>query len=180
MATGLWRSPESWARARQNTPSDIFSFGVVIIYVMLNGIVFRVSDEELRWDNAWWHALRRHVSFFGDKDGFKGLIHHVGEKNEFFDRLISVAGDFNAERPRKPFALWHYVDPQLRDLVVKMINLGPARRIMAREALEHPWFRQADSRQKRHKYAVDFRINAKALVFLYKSVANTWVVKPVM
>ena len=26
----FWRSPESWARARQNLPSDIFSFGIVV------------------------------------------------------------------------------------------------------------------------------------------------------
>jgi serine/threonine protein kinase len=26
----LWRSPESWARAAQGTPSDIFSFGIVV------------------------------------------------------------------------------------------------------------------------------------------------------
>ncbi|KAH7370624.1 kinase-like domain-containing protein [Rhexocercosporidium sp. MPI-PUGE-AT-0058] len=35
----LWRSPESWARAAQGTPSDIFSFGIVSIYVMLNDMV---------------------------------------------------------------------------------------------------------------------------------------------
>lgn len=144
----LWRSPESWARARQNTPSDMFSFGVVVIYVMLNDMIFRVSDEELGGDGAWWHILRRHISYFGDEDGFKGLLRHVGEEDVFFDRLIALAGDFDAERPRKPFAMWHYVDAELRDLVVKMTNLDPARRITAREALEHPWFRHADSRQK--------------------------------
>jgi serine/threonine protein kinase len=26
----LWRSPESWARSRQNQASDIFSFGIVV------------------------------------------------------------------------------------------------------------------------------------------------------
>lgn len=144
----LWRSPESWARARQNTPSDIFSFGVVVIYVMLNDMVFRVSDEGPGADDAWWHILRRHISYFGDEDGFKGLLQHVGEENVFFDRLIALAGEFDAERPRKPFAMWHYVDAELRDLVTKMTNLDPARRISAREALEHPWFRDADSRQR--------------------------------
>lgn len=94
----LWRSPESWARARQNTPSDMFSFGVVVIYVMLNDMIFRVSDEGLGGDDAWWHILRRHISYFGDEDGFKGLLQHVGEDNVFFDRLIALAGDFDAER----------------------------------------------------------------------------------
>lgn len=26
----IWRSPESWCRARQNQASDIFSFGIVV------------------------------------------------------------------------------------------------------------------------------------------------------
>lgn len=139
----LWRSPESWARARQNTPSDVFSFGVVIIYVMLDDIVLRVSDEELGGDDAWWHILRRHISFFADEDGFQGLLGHIGEENVFFERLIALAGDFGPGKRRKPFAFWQYADAELRDLVVKMTNLDPARRITAKEALEHPWFSSA-------------------------------------
>ncbi|KAF2278015.1 kinase-like protein [Westerdykella ornata] len=141
----LWRSPESWARARQRTPSDIFSFGVVAIYVVLNDMIFRVSDEELSWHDAWRHILRRHISYFGDEDGFRGLLRHIGEENPFFERLVALAGDFDAERPRKPFTMWQYVDGEFRDLIMKMANLDPARRITAREALEHAWFRQADS-----------------------------------
>lgn len=141
----LWRSPESWARARQNTPSDVFSLGVVTIYVMLNDMIFRASDEELSREDAWWYILRRHISYFADEDGFKGLLQHLGEDNPFFERLIDLAADFDADRPRKPFAMWHYVDSELRDLIAKMTNLDPARRITARDALEHPWFHQADS-----------------------------------
>ncbi|KZL66695.1 serine/threonine protein kinase (calcium/calmodulin dependent protein kinase) [Colletotrichum tofieldiae] len=140
----LWRSPESWARARQNTPSDVFSFGVLTIYVMLNDMIFRVSDDELSSEDAWRHILRRHISYFGDETGFKGLLQHVGEDNLFFQRLIDLAADFDADRPRKPFAMWHFVDAELRDLIIKMPNLDPARRITAREALKHPWFQQTD------------------------------------
>jgi serine/threonine protein kinase len=138
----LWRSPESWARARQNMSSDMFSFGVVVIYVMINEMVLRPSNDKLAGDDAWWHILRRHISYFADEDGFKGLLQHIGEDNVFFDRLIALAGDFDSERPRQPFTGWQYVDEELRDLVMKMTNLDPARRITAREALSHPWFRQ--------------------------------------
>lgn len=144
----LWRSPESWARARQNTPSDVFSFGVVAIHVMLNDIILRVSDEELHGSDAWRYILRRHISYFADEDGFRGLLRHIGEENPFFERLIALAGDFNAERPRSPFTVWQYVDVEFKDLITKMTNLDPARRIIAREALEHSWFRQASSGQK--------------------------------
>jgi len=69
---------------------------------------------------------------------------HVGEENEFFDRPVAIAGDFNETGPRKPFAVWHYVNKDLRDLVGKMTSLDPKRRIAAREALEHAWFREVD------------------------------------
>ncbi|RMZ80302.1 hypothetical protein DV738_g2801, partial [Chaetothyriales sp. CBS 135597] len=121
---------------------------VVAIYVMVNEMVFRVNDTELSSDDAWWHILRRHISFFGDEGGFEGLLQHIGEENVFFDRLIALASDFDSERPRQPFAKWHYVDAGLRDLVVKMTNLDPAKRITAREALDHPWFRETCSSQK--------------------------------
>lgn len=147
----LWRSPESWARARQLLSSDVFSFGIVAVYVMYSQMVFRLSSEEMSGEDAWWHVLRRHISVFGDVDGIKGLLRHVGEENVFFDRLIAIAGDFGPEKPREPYARWYYEDgedAELRDLVIKMTNLDPAQRITAREALEHPWFRQAGAEQQ--------------------------------
>lgn len=143
----LWRSPESWARARQNTPSDIFSFGIVSIYVMLNKMVFLdgLGEEELACEDAWRHILQRHVSYFAtDEDSFRGLLRHVEHEDPWFDRFAALAGDFNADKPRKPFAGWMYVDAEFRDLIGKMTNLDPARRITAREALEHPWMQEIE------------------------------------
>ncbi|KAL2016165.1 hypothetical protein VTK56DRAFT_4105 [Thermocarpiscus australiensis] len=62
----LWRSPESWARAKQGLPSDSYSFAIVAIYVMLDHMVFHVGDAQLEEDRAWWHILRKHISHFGD------------------------------------------------------------------------------------------------------------------
>ncbi|KAI9709528.1 MAG: hypothetical protein M1820_003288 [Bogoriella megaspora] len=140
----LWRSPESWARALQDIASDVYSFGVVAVYVMLQHMSFYVSDEDPVADDAWRHILRRHISYFGDEHGFRGLLKHIGEENVFFERLIALAADFDLERPREPFAHWLLVDPEFRDLITKMMNLNPAKRISAREALEHPWFRQSE------------------------------------
>jgi serine/threonine protein kinase len=100
----LWRSPESWARAKQDHASDIYSFAVVAIYVMQNYTVFRPAHEEVVENMPWWAILRRHISCFGDEEGFRGLLRHVGQETPFFDRFIVLAGDFDAENPRKPFA----------------------------------------------------------------------------
>ena len=45
-----------------------------------------------------------------------------------------------AHVPYKPFSKWpDIVDPSFRDLVLRLTNLDPVKRITAREALEHPW-----------------------------------------
>ncbi|KAJ9232761.1 hypothetical protein DTO169E5_7321 [Paecilomyces variotii] len=138
----IWRSAESWCRSRQNQASDVFSFGIVMIYVMLNEMVFRVSDDQLKSADSWRYILRRHISYFADEDGLNGFLEHIGEENPFYKRLIDLADSFGPGNPRQPFQRWSYVEPELRDLVGKMTNLDPTKRINAREALQHRWFRQ--------------------------------------
>lgn len=103
----LWRSPESWTGAMKETPSDVFSFGVVAIYVMLNKMVFYngLTDEQVNGDDAWWHILRRHISFFGtDTESLQGLVRYVGEDGPWFDRFADLSSSFGKQEPRQPFA----------------------------------------------------------------------------
>ena len=51
-----------------------------------------------------------------------------------------IAEGFNEEFPREPFTLWKGIEPEFRDLVSRMTNVDPERRITAQEALLHPWF----------------------------------------
>jgi serine/threonine protein kinase len=111
---------------------------------MLNDMVLRASDEELAATDSWRYVLRRQISFFGDEEGFKGLLQWIGGKNPFFERLVTITGSFDPANPRKPFEKWCFVNAQFRDLVCRMTNLDPARKITARQALEHPWFTQSD------------------------------------
>lgn len=141
----LWRSPESWTGAMQEHPSDVFSFGVVAVYVMVKRMVFcsGLTDEQLNGDDAWWHILRRHISIFGtDTESLQGLARHVCRDGDgpWLERFGDLAESFGEQEPRRPFAGWMFVDESFRDLVGKMTNLDPARRITAREALDHPWF----------------------------------------
>ncbi|CEL05752.1 hypothetical protein ASPCAL06867 [Aspergillus calidoustus] len=114
-----------------------------MIYVMLNEMVFRVLDNQLHASDTWRYVLQRHLSYFADEEGLAGLLKHIGEDNPFHERLIELASDFTSENPRQPFGSWTYGESEFRDLVGKMTNLDPTRRITARQALEHPWFKQA-------------------------------------
>lgn len=107
---------------------------------MLKDMVLRASDEELAASDSWRHVLRRQMSFFADEDGLNGLLQWIGEKNPFFERLVTIARSFDSTNLRKPFEKWYFVDEQFRDLVGRMTRLDPAKRITASEALEHPWF----------------------------------------
>jgi len=114
-----------------------------MIYVMLNEMVFRVSDDQLGADDSWRYILRRHISYVADDDGINGLLQHIGQVNPFFERIVALSQDFPPGDRRQPFSHWEYVEPELRDLVIKMTSLDPTRRISAQGALAHRWFSQS-------------------------------------
>jgi serine/threonine protein kinase len=115
-----------------------------MIYVMVNEMVFRVSDDQLNSPDSWRHILYRHISNFADKDSLDGFLDHIGKENPFYERLLGLIDGFGPKNPRQPFQRWDYVEPELRDLVGKMTNLDPVKRITAKEALQHPWFGGSD------------------------------------
>ncbi|KAG9233358.1 calcium/calmodulin dependent protein kinase [Amylocarpus encephaloides] len=92
----MWRSPESGARSIQGTPLNIFSFGIVPIYVVLKEMGFCVTDEELAADDSWRH-LKCHISFFVDEDGLNSILQWTGLENPFFERIMDPTGSFEKE-----------------------------------------------------------------------------------
>lgn len=136
----FWRSPESWCKAKQNLPSDVFSMGVVAVYIMQKSMIFcdGLKDEDFAEGEAFQQIIMRHISYFWNEDDFIPFLKHIGEDNPFFNRIVDMVN--NVQNPRPPFRKWVYIDAELRDLVLKMTRLDPASRISAREALEHPFF----------------------------------------
>ncbi|KAK5124300.1 hypothetical protein LTR85_002003 [Meristemomyces frigidus] len=136
----MWRSPEGHARGPVNKPSDIFSFGITCIYAVLGKIIFAVEPEELDADlEPSAIILERQVSYFADDAGFDGLLKHLGD-SPWCEILRVIRNSFTAEDPRRPFALWKRVDPTFKDFVGGLMNLDPAKRMTAEEALAHEWF----------------------------------------
>jgi serine/threonine protein kinase len=84
-------------------------------------------------------VLERQISYFSDLEGIEGLIQYLGD-SPWAQLIAMIAADFNADNPRRPFGLWQDLDPTFKDLVVRMMNVDPTKRLTAKEALAHTWF----------------------------------------
>ncbi|KAF3491084.1 uncharacterized protein GIQ15_00601 [Arthroderma uncinatum] len=137
----MWRSPESHAEGPMNTPSDIFSFAIVCIYAVHRRLIFSVEESELgEGEEILAHVIERQISYFADADSIQEFLKHIRESP--WAEIFQVTRDgFNKENPRKPFALWKGVDPVFKDLICRMTHFNPRKRITAREALAHEWFK---------------------------------------
>lgn len=166
----LWRSPEAHAQGPVGSPSDIFSFGIVVsflspslpltpdifgvdnnvisqcIYVILRAVVFAPSPEDLEGPDMEPLSiiLERQLSYFAEPDTFNSLLGHLGPESPWCEIFTVIRSGFNDRNLRKPFRLWKGEKPgfdeDFKDLVGGMTNFDPALRITAREALAHRWF----------------------------------------
>ncbi|KAL9076571.1 MAG: hypothetical protein Q9161_000903 [Pseudevernia consocians] len=136
----MWRSPEAHTRGRVNKPSDIFSFGVVCIYAVLQRVIFAVGEDELaEGEEPLSIVLERQISYFADEDGLNALLNRLGNSPRC--GVLKVIRDgFNKTQPRKPFSMWENVDADFKDLISGLTNFDPAKRLTAQEALAHIWF----------------------------------------
>ncbi|KLU89774.1 serine/threonine protein kinase [Magnaporthiopsis poae ATCC 64411] len=141
-----WRSPEAWARGVQDIRSDVFSFGIVVIYVWMGDTVLysaEAGNPNCSIEEQAAYVPRSQISSFGDRDekqDFLGFVEYHGDGDTtFIQGIHELIMTFDAENPRKPFPSWHDVDQGFQDLVSRMTCLDPRRRITAREALQHPW-----------------------------------------
>ena len=90
--------------------------------------------------------LQRQVSYFGEQEALDGLIKHVGDE-EINRQILQMLWEERAEEhiPYERFSNWPDVsDASFRDLVQGMMHLDPKKRVTARQALEHPWFKDAE------------------------------------
>ncbi|KFZ01728.1 hypothetical protein V501_09833 [Pseudogymnoascus sp. VKM F-4519 (FW-2642)] len=142
----LWRSPEAHAQGPVNSPSDMFSYGIVCIYVLSRTVIFALSAKEIEDPEMEPLSiiLERQLSYFAEPDTFDALLRYLGPESPWCEIFKVVRSGFNEQNRRKPFRLWKVEKPgfdeDFMDLVGAMTNFDPAKRITAREALAHRWF----------------------------------------
>ncbi|KAF1921810.1 kinase domain-containing protein [Ampelomyces quisqualis] len=142
-----WRSPEAFFKSKISKPADMFSFGIVCIYAVLGRVIFG-PDADLEKHEKFGALpdmirLQRQVSYFGDHDGLDGLKTHLGD-DEISRMALTILWEDRHEPyiPYKPFSEWPEVkDTVFKDLILRLMNLDPSKRMTAHQTLEHPWFK---------------------------------------
>ena len=85
------------------------------------------------------------MSFLGDEGQFFGFLHHIGH-NPWTQKLVDIlAAGFAREKFNPHIDEWDDVEEHFIDLIKKLMALDLSRRITAREALQHPWFKDDES-----------------------------------
>lgn len=85
--------------------------------------------------------LERQLSYFGTAGSLNGLFAYLGDENPWCLAFKKLWEGFSENNPRKPFWMCQDIDEGFRDLVCSLMDIDPAKRIMAQEALKHPWFK---------------------------------------
>ncbi|KAH8695890.1 kinase-like domain-containing protein [Phaeosphaeriaceae sp. PMI808] len=139
----MWQSPEAHATGPIGKPSDIFSFAIVMTYALIKRTIFHVTDEELDGGKLERIAIviQHQMSFFDEWQSINELIEdYLAPDNPYGQIFLITRDGFGQGTPRNPFRLSKSFDDDFKDLVVKMTDFNPSKRITAREALKHKWF----------------------------------------
>ena len=120
------------------------------VYAVLERVIFGVNEEVEKYASQGISPniirLHRQITYFGDEEGHQGLLKLLSNDEASSTVVKFLWGDREDEGdvPYRPFAKWPGVEDDFRDLVLGMANLDPQRRLTARQALEHPWFKSVN------------------------------------
>ena len=116
------------------------------LYVMLGRVVCGKDDDfalhESQGALPEMIRMQRLISYFGDSNGLKGLMKHVGDEEIICQVLFLLWDERTADHiPYEPFSEWPEVHHEaFKDIILKIMSLDPKKRLAAKQALEHPWF----------------------------------------
>jgi len=89
-------------------------------------------------------VIERQISYFPDEVGLRAFLKYLSD-NPWVPIFEVTRDGFGKENPRRPFSLWEGVDDDFKDLISALANFDPEKRITAREALAHKWFKGVEN-----------------------------------
>ncbi|KAL3467054.1 kinase-like domain-containing protein [Aspergillus heterothallicus] len=150
-----WNSPEAYAMGPVNKPSDIFAFALICLFVVQRMPMMADTTDDLNPTDSRLHlidnsvsAIEHQMSLFADKVGLRGFLDYLGRNHPMVPLIELAREGFNVDRPREPFSEWEGLDEDFKDLILKMTNFDPNKRITARQALDHKWFEGVEVTQQ--------------------------------
>lgn len=139
-----WRSPEAHVKGAINKQTDIFSFAIVSIFLLLRRVIFWMDiPQDAAPRDPSFAILERQISHFAEWDDLDDFLEYLGRSHSWRSNVDKMARKFGSGNPRRPFAMWKsdVLDADFKDLVRKMTHFDPRKRITAQQALDHAWFR---------------------------------------
>ncbi|KAI9678582.1 MAG: RIBULOSE-phosphate 3-epimerase [Caeruleum heppii] len=143
----FWRSPEAHARRMIGKPADIFSFGLIVVHLLLGGEHYILDPgpptEEVDPAVA---GLERISHYFGEypEDFAKRLDDGLPENEQIWHPLLSfLNSELKKQGQYAPFCSWESTQVAKEDSAFVwsfMSKLDPLDRISAKELLKDPWF----------------------------------------
>ncbi|KAK7482976.1 hypothetical protein BaRGS_00025753 [Batillaria attramentaria] len=119
----LWyRAPEVLLQTRYSAAVDLWSCGCIFSELHSRRALFKGNSE--------FDQLKKIFEVMG-----------LPPASEWPEGVSLQRSTFRPSAPQPLERLTPEMDPQARDLLERMLVISPARRISAREALNHPYFR---------------------------------------
>lgn len=112
-------------------------------YAVHKRVLLYVDEQELgEGEEVLAHVLERQISYFANEESLASFMKYLGDSNPWVNIFAVVRDGFNAENPRRSLTLWQGVCPELKHLLAGLTDFDPEKRLTAREALDHPWFKE--------------------------------------
>ncbi|PWY66496.1 kinase-like protein, partial [Aspergillus sclerotioniger CBS 115572] len=133
----IWRSPEAQLRISWGTPTDIWSFGAMLI-TLIYGEDFFIFKPDVPADHEEYEMkiLARQCQFFGPFPVSYQEIAPVATLHVLMQVMRSLGGK------QRPFARISEaeVSKEDKEFIIKIMKLDPRERPSAQELLDDEWF----------------------------------------
>ncbi|GIK04033.1 hypothetical protein Aspvir_008108 [Aspergillus viridinutans] len=134
----IWRSPEAQLRIGWGTPTDMWSFGALLITLLYGGNFFIFKpDVPADHDDYELKILQRQCEFFGPFP----LTYHDICPQEKLNALAYIMQSIPPERRKLfPRISEQEISKEDKEFVLKVMKLDPRERPSAAELLQDKWF----------------------------------------